>query len=155
MKRLAIFGAAVVAVSTLGIAGTAYAASAPSSSHRSSGAVNKPDTKKPPVVTAGSTWTYYDQSIYPLANCEVLSFGTGGVFTGSEGDVGKWTATATTVSISFVNSAFYYPGSFKGTYGTARGNFTGILKQKMAPKYSFGPEQLAPGSDPLGTGDCG
>lgn len=155
MRRIALACAAVVALSTLGIVGSASAATPVSSSrvHVSSRAAS------PSIVNGhiaiGSTWTFYDQSLYPVYACEVLTFSAGGVFSGDLGDIGTWkTPTAKSVLVTFKNGAFFNPASFKGTYGSARGNYTGVLTEAAKPHYGFGPEQLAPGSDPLGVGFC-
>jgi hypothetical protein len=85
----------------------------------------------------------------------VLSFSSGGVLSGDKGDLGTWKRpTRTTIQITFKNAGFYNPATFKGTYGSARGNYTGVLTEAAKPHLGFGPEQLALGVDPLGTGAC-
>lgn len=80
MKRLALIGATIVVLSTVGIAIPAFSASsAPSVNHS--------------LVTPGSFWTFYDLSQWPgTVQCEVVAVLRHGQYSGAFGDSGTWSA---------------------------------------------------------------
>jgi hypothetical protein len=91
---------------------------------------------------------------YPsFVACEVLSFDSGGKFTGNEGDTGTWKSTAKSVTVTFVNDGDFVPSTFKGSLATVGGNYVGLLKEKGSTA-SFGPEQLVSGNNPFSNGTC-
>src|SRR5580658_1188607 len=93
MKRLAIIGAAIVVLSTVGIASPALSASsAPSVNHS--------------LVTPGSVWTFYDLSQWPgTVQCEVVAVLRHEQYSGAFGDSGFCSATKKSVPLT-------------GSYGT-------------------------------------
>jgi hypothetical protein len=153
MKRKALAAVAVVALTTLGMTGTALASANVPATVRGARA---PQIHRggAPRITPGSVWTYYDFSVPPaLVPCEVLTFASGGVFSSDRGDTGTWTSTATTAKIVFQNGAFLSPATFTGQWTSGTHNFTGTLKEK-SNGLVIGPEGLFRTSDPLGYGTC-
>lgn len=153
MKHKVLCAVAVVALSTLGVTGTALASTNVPATVRGSHA---PEIHRggSPRITPGSVWTYYDFSVPPgLVPCEVLTFASGGHFTGDHGDVGTWTSTSTTAKIVYQNGAFFRAATFTGKWTSGTHNFTGTIKEKSDGSV-IGPEGLFQTSDPLGYGTC-
>ena len=120
---------------------------------------------KPAAIVAGSTYTYYALDSGPEKStfCEILTFSSG-TFTGDRGTVGTWTSSPTKATVKFTNSAFFYAGTFIGTYETSDalsmkinqygGSFKIVDKSAVSNKESYGPDALVQGSDPWDVGGC-
>jgi hypothetical protein len=164
MRRLALLAAAFTAVATLTLVGSA---SASNRAARHIGTHAGPSTflvqhpVKNTTITAGSTFTlyFYDPFYSTTTFCEVLSFGSGHIFTSDLGDVGKWKGQ---VSLTFTGtSGVFGPGwKYKGTWQSA-GFFSGMNEGVITPPASagdgsapWGPFVLDQGTDPLGEGGC-
>ena len=103
------------------------------------------------VVTAGSTWTFYDlTNASSNEYCFVISPGASKIFTDDIGDAGKYKSSATSTTFTFVSG----PNAsltFKFTWvpGTSYwdGNFT-------YEGTEYGPAALDQGNDPKDWGFC-
>ncbi len=152
MKRKVLTAVAIAALGTLGMTGTALASTNVAGTVRGSHVplVHSGSSR----ITPGSVWTYYDLSQGSAADCEVLSFQSGGAFTGDLGDVGSYKATSTRATIVYKNGVFFRPATFTGKWTTGSANFTGTIKEKARGHITFGPEAVYAGNDPLGAGTC-
>jgi hypothetical protein len=142
MKRLAIITAAIIVLSTIGIASPAF------------GGGDSPSVKHS-LVTPNSVWTFYDLSQWPsTVQCEVVMVLRHGQFSGAFGDSGFWSATKTTVTLTGTyGTGILSGGKFKGTLASASTvTFVGLQYfKKFAPA---GPDEFVYGSDPYNLGTC-
>jgi hypothetical protein len=142
MKRLAIIGAAIIMLSTMGIASPAFGGGdSPSVNHG--------------LVTPESVWTFYDLSPWPsTVQCEVVLLHRHGQFSGAFGDSGFWSATNTSVTLTGTNgTGILSGGKFKGSLtGASTVTFVGLQHFKKFPPA--GPDEFVYGSDPYNLGTC-
>jgi hypothetical protein len=156
MKRLMLIGAALCVMGALAFSGTAIAgARTATPTHHlvlPDGIHSNAVAGSP--VTVGSTWTLYNASVASFNGCEVLSFVTPKLFTGDDGDLGKWHSTATSTKITInpslgnsesVNFKLSWVNDFGGYWD---GNGT------SSDGSVAGPYLLAQGDDPFGFGGC-
>jgi hypothetical protein len=119
----------------------------------------------PDAITAGTTYTYYEMDLGPSdLSCEVLTFDSGGTFTGDQGDVGTWTSGSSKATVKFTNGKLFYSGTFAGTYEKATNHYFNVnqyggsfkVDDKAAAdnKEWYGPDALVEGSDPWKVGGC-
>lgn len=151
MRRLTSVGVAFAATATIGLAVPGVAAAAGASTMSGAAPAIKAHAA---AVKIGSRWTIYDYEYGPSSvNCEVFTFGSGTLFTGDKGDVGRWSSTATTTKLTVTGGGIFTPGSYKGAYISGDGTYSGTYKVKSSGAV-YGPLVLAPGSDPYGFGSC-
>jgi hypothetical protein len=147
VKRLMLLGAVLIALGTLTISGANPAGAAPS--HRLQ-PLHAKVAGTP--VTAESTWTFYEVDNDSKKFCSVISFGSSKIFSDDQRDAGRWTGTATSIKIKFVNVSFPIFFSFKGSWASADGYWDGNVTE---PNGSIsGPDVLVAGIDPFGWGFC-
>jgi hypothetical protein len=158
MKRLGLVGVLLVALGGLGLAESASAATRLHSAASTESQGTTPEVGHShgdaisDAVTAGSFWTYYDLSAWPSSGrCEIIAFHSKHLYSGTWGDNGSWKSSGKTLKMTIPTGSYLSPGTFKGVL-TTNDNYVGLVSNKGLSPY--GPEELAPGSDPSGAGTC-
>lgn len=155
MRRLLVVTAALITVATL-TSGT-VGASTRASRHHGAGPISAlphvPSIKNG-NITVGSQWTYYDrdwQFGYTGA-CEVLTFSSHHLFTGDEGDSGRWSGNVKLdVAPSSGLISFGVTVVLSDKWDAGDGFYIGSLSYDG---YVEGTSTLIAGDDPLTFGDC-
>jgi hypothetical protein len=142
---------------TLAVGAAAFAGSASKTAAPGSGSSTVP-IRNTGVVTAGSTWTMYDLAFsgtgetMDFGPCEVLSFENDGIFTGDQGDVGKWSKS---IKLKFTNNTFFPAGTYSAKVVSNLGGdgegFQGD-DQTGAAWAGVGPLRMYEGDDPISFG---
>jgi hypothetical protein len=102
------------------------------------------------VVTAGSTWTFYQMSGGFENSCVVISPGASKKFTDDAGDTGTWKSSKTSTTFRFTNgvdAGIAFTDAWVSGDAYWDGNNT-------YQRHEYGPEILAEGNDPLSWGSC-
>ena len=169
MRRLALVGVVLTVMASLAIGGAALAAPGSGSVRAHSlpalspaqikSAMAQGHIKNARIITAGSGWTYYDHDPFAAAVsnlfCELITFNSGGTFTGDKGDLGTFSGnvrfTTVTGTGPLARLNIFGPLLFKGKFVPIDSGFFGELTSGGIPMETA---VLLPGDDPLGEGPC-
>jgi len=151
VKRLMLIGAVLAMLAGLVFASPAIAGSANAApAHRTNFLPSHIHAASPgTAVTAGSQWTFYNVEFGVRNYCQVISFGSGKIFSDDLGGAGKWSGSTKSTKFAWtvggsagysVKDSWMRNGYWMGPY-----TFSGD---------TFGPTLLVQGVDPLGWTGC-